>query len=78
MQRSSGLLIAIGLLLELAHLRVKSGQAASDSNFLAMVEGKLANFDELTGPKLRVGILLLILGACLEAGLVDDLQEAVS
>ena len=63
--KHSILLIAAGAALELAHSRVFSGAAGGDSNTLAMVEGKLANLDEVLGSSLRVGLLLLVLGVFL-------------
>ena len=50
---------AAGAALEFAHARVTSGNASTS------IEGTLANWDELTGPTLRVGLILLAIAAFL-------------
>jgi hypothetical protein len=55
----SHVLIGAAILLELAHWRVTSGNTDAS---LAGIEGALANFDEVTGPNLRVGYILGAIG----------------
>lgn len=59
------ILLAAGAALELSHYRVVSGTAGGDPNSVSSIEGTLANFDELTGPHLRLGIVLLAAAAYL-------------
>lgn len=58
-------MLGAGLALEWAHSRVRSGAAGGDSNTLATIEGQLANLDEIAGPNLRVGLLLIAIAVFL-------------
>jgi hypothetical protein len=59
------MLLVAGIVLELAHSRVSSGAAGSDSNTIASLEGTLSNLDEVTGQSLRVGFVLIAVAAFL-------------